>query len=356
MSESHVNSTFEEQPPCTSCGRLFGIGDRFCGSCGGPRPRFCAACSAVNLPNANFCSQCATKLTSDSDLPLNPPVTTSEVAPETLANEVVEPVDEPVSVTEAQSAAVVADSFVSEKPMLEGTALFTAEQEITRQIALANLQRVRAQYTDARKNLRAVIETYTNVPSTLVAPAHELLGDLDASEQRWETALDHYRRAHAADPKRTSCETKVGKMTVQIADEEAMKKLGISVTPELDIEEAQNQLAISTGISLVLPGAGHLLLKQFTKGVPLLAAFITAVSISIATREAPQIDTKAKTRVSKTIASQAQQTHTMHLAAIGVAIFVYAGTLLDLMAQSKRKQVSKGINPVPAGDPKDWDV
>jgi hypothetical protein len=26
------------------------------------------------------------------------------------------------------------------------------------------------------------------------------------------------------------------------------------------------------------------------------------------------------------------------------------------MAQSKRKQVSKGINPVPAGDPKDWDI
>lgn len=355
MSESHVNSTFEEQPPCTSCGRLFGIGDRFCGSCGGPRPRVCAACSAVNLPNANFCSQCATKLTADSDLPLNP-VTTSEVAPEAVATEVVEPVDEPVSVTEVQSAEVLADGFVSEKPMLEGTALFTAEQEITRQIAQANLQRVRAQYTDARKTLRGLIDTYTNVPSALIAPAHELLGDLDASEQRWETALDHYRRAHAADPKRASSETKVGKMTVQIADEEAMKKLGLSATPQLDIEEAQNQLAVATGISLVLPGAGHLLLKQFTKGVPLLAAFITAVSISIATREAPQIDTGAKTRVSKTIAAQAQQTHTMHLAAIGIAIFVYAGTLMDLMAQSKRKQVSKGINPVPAGDPKDWDV
>ena len=56
------------------------------------------------------------------------------------------------------------------------------------------------------------------------------------------------------------------------------------------------------------------------------------------------------------LAAQAQQMHTMHLVAIGVAIFVYAGTLMDLMAQSKRKQVSKGINPVPAGDPKDWDI
>ena len=352
-----MNSTLTEQPPCTSCGRLFGIGDRFCGSCGGPRPRVCTACYAVNLPDANFCSQCATKLTSDSDLPLNP-VSTSEVAPESISTEVVEPVDEPesVPVAEPQSAEVVAEGFASEKPMLEGTALFTAEQEITRQIAQANLQRVRAQYTDARKTLRAVIETYNNVPSALIAPAHELLGDLDASEQRWETALDHYRRAHAADPKRASSETKVGKMTVQIADEEAMKKLGLSATPVLDIEEAQNQLAVATGISLVVPGAGHLLLKQFTKGVPLLTAFITAVSISIATREAPQINTGAKTNVSEPLAAQVLQTHTMHLVAIGVAIFVYVGTLMDLMAQSKRKQVSKGINPVPAGDPKDWDV
>ena len=352
-----MNSTLTEQPPCTSCGRLFGIGDRFCGSCGGPRPRVCTACSAVNLPDANFCSQCATKLTSEAVVPAEQ-ITTSEAAVEPVVSDVNEPVAEPVSVTvaEPQSAEVVAEGFASEKPMLEGTALFTAEQEITRQIAQANLQRVRAQYTDARKTLRAVIQTYTNVPSALIAPAHELLGDLDASEQRWETALDHYRRAHAADPKRASSESKVGKMTVQIADEEAMKKLGISATPVLDIEEAQNQLAVATGISLVLPGAGHLLLKQFTKGVPLLTAFITAVSISIATREAPQINTGAKTRVSETIAAQAQQTHTMHLAAIGVAIFVYAGTLMDLMAQSKRKQVSKGINPVPAGDPKDWDV
>lgn len=352
-----MNSTLTEQPPCTSCGRLFGIGDRFCGSCGGPRPRVCTACSAVNLPDANFCSQCATKLTSEAVVPAEQ-ITTSEAAVEPVVSDVNKPVAEPVSVpaAEPQSAEVVAEGFASEKPMLEGTALFTAEQEITRQIAQANLQRVRAQYTDARKTLRAVIQTYTNVPSALIAPAHELLGDLDASEQRWETALDHYRRAHAADPKRASSESKVGKMTVQIADEEAMKKLGISATPVLDIEEAQNQLAVATGISLVLPGAGHLLLKQFTKGVPLLTAFITAVSISIATREAPQINTGAKTRVSETIAAQAQQTHTMHLAAIGVAIFVYAGTLMDLMAQSKRKQVSKGINPVPAGDPKDWDV
>ena len=352
-----MNSTLTEQPPCTSCGRLFGIGDRFCGSCGGPRPRVCTACSAVNLPDANFCSQCATKLTSEAVVPAEQ-ITTSEAAVEPVITYVNTPVVEPVSVpaAEPQSAEVVAEGFASEKPMLEGTALFTAEQEITRQIAQANLQRVRAQYTDARKTLRAVIQTYTNVPSALIAPAHELLGDLDASEQRWETALDHYRRAHAADPKRASSESKVGKMTVQIADEEAMKKLGISATPVLDIEEAQNQLAVATGISLVLPGAGHLLLKQFTKGVPLLTAFITAVSISIATREAPQINTGAKTRVSETIAAQAQQTHTMHLAAIGVAIFVYAGTLMDLMAQSKRKQVSKGINPVPAGDPKDWDV
>ena len=261
--------------------------------------------------------------------------------------------------SDAQSAdgvEVVEEGYVSVKPMLEGTALFTAEQEITRQIAQANLQRVRAQYTDARKTLRAIIQMYTNVPSALIAPAHELLGDLDASEQRWETALEHYRSAQAADPKRASSETKVGKMTVQIADEEAMKKLGIAATPVLDIEEAQNQLAIATGISLVLPGAGHLLLKQLTKGAPLLAIFVTAVTVSIATREAPQINTTAKTMVSKTLAAQAQQMHTMHLVAIGVAIFVYAGTLMDLMAQSKRKQVSKGINPVPAGDPKDWDI
>ena len=104
------------------------------------------------------------------------------------------------------SPEVVVDGVVAERPMLEGTALFTAEQDITRQIAQANLQRVRAQYTDSRKTLGAVISKYTHVPSALIAPAHELLGDLDASEQRWETALEHYQRAHAADPKRVSSE------------------------------------------------------------------------------------------------------------------------------------------------------
>jgi len=320
----------------------------------------------VNLPGANFCSQCATKLfETTAAAPVPDPGL--EIAVEPTVADATDPVADSVSASSsdahsaedaefAEGAEVVETGYVNEKPMLEGTKLYTAEQEITRQIAQANLQRVRAQYTDARKTLRAILQLYTNVPSALIAPAHELLGDLDASEQRWETALGHYRRAYASDPKRASSETKVGKMTVQIADEGAMKKLGLSVTPQVDVEEAQNQLAMATGISLVLPGAGHLLLKQLTKGAPLLAIFVTAVTVSIATRDAPQVNTTAKTLVSKTLAAQAQQMHTMHLVAIGVAIFVYAGTLMDLMAQSKRKQVSKGINPVPAGDPKDWDV
>ena len=148
MSESQTHSTSDEQPPCTSCGRLFGISDRFCGSCGGPRPRVCTTCAAVNLPGANFCSQCATKLF-ETTAAVSVPEPAVDASGEAVVADVDESVADSVSLSssDAQSAEgveVVESGYVNEKPMLEGTKLYTAEQEITRQIAQANLQRVPA--------------------------------------------------------------------------------------------------------------------------------------------------------------------------------------------------------------------
>ena len=48
--------------PCSSCQGELSPTDRFCSSCGAPRPRYCSACGAPLAPEARFCGQCGTKV------------------------------------------------------------------------------------------------------------------------------------------------------------------------------------------------------------------------------------------------------------------------------------------------------
>ena len=47
---------------CTSCRAELGASDRFCSTCGAPRPTYCAACGAVLAAESRFCGQCGTRV------------------------------------------------------------------------------------------------------------------------------------------------------------------------------------------------------------------------------------------------------------------------------------------------------
>ena len=48
--------------PCPSCQADLAPTDRFCSSCGTPRPKYCSACGAALASEARFCGQCGTKV------------------------------------------------------------------------------------------------------------------------------------------------------------------------------------------------------------------------------------------------------------------------------------------------------
>jgi len=47
---------------CPSCGRSYGVGDRFCSSCGVALPQLCSCCGGTSDHDARFCVQCGTEL------------------------------------------------------------------------------------------------------------------------------------------------------------------------------------------------------------------------------------------------------------------------------------------------------
>lgn len=322
-----------QQPPCIACGRLFTSDDRYCVGCGAHRPSICTKCDVVNLADAKFCSQCAGVLAAQ---------TFDVIRLQSLGLEP-EPTSAPAPISE------------DTRPPLKNTDIYALERDVSRIVAKANLQRIRAQFRDARVTLRGAFDLNLQCPPYVLAPVHELLGDMDAGEQRWLTALEHYHRAFAADPKRVSAEVKIGRVTVQMADEIAMGRLGYLEQPVMSADEAQEKLALATGLSLVVPGAGHLIMRQFTKGVPLLVAFVTCVVILLITQER-SIFEGSKAIGSRAILAQTQQTVSLHSGAFMFAIMIYAGCLIELAVQSRHYRAQKAINPVPAGSAKDWDV
>ncbi|MDP2949884.1 MAG: zinc ribbon domain-containing protein [Chloroflexota bacterium] len=52
--------------PCSACGKLVPLGDRFCSSCGAAQARLCPSCGAARPASDTFCGECGAHLESEA--------------------------------------------------------------------------------------------------------------------------------------------------------------------------------------------------------------------------------------------------------------------------------------------------
>jgi hypothetical protein len=109
-----------------------------------------------------------------------------------------------------------------------------------------------------------------------------MLGDMLAAEERWEQAAKEYEQAQILDPARASAERKFGEMTLRIADEIAMAKLGGALgagSSDSITSGAQGKRnpGFAMVLSLVVPGFGQFYNGQFIKGCICLGIFVVAM-------------------------------------------------------------------------------
>jgi hypothetical protein len=243
---------------------------RFCGHCGGAL----AVSAEASRPDTSPAS-------SDSD---KEPTQELETAPR-AASEPLVPVPEslPAPVTPPLLTVPKVDVVVPTDPIAR-------ERERDRLLSLATVQRMRAQILDSRASLQKALIVSEGMPGPQVAPIHEMLGDMLAAEERWEQAAAAYEQAQILDPARASAERKFGEMTLRIADEKAMAKLG-------GMAGAGGSDAITSGaqgkrnpgfamiLSLIVPGFGQFYNGQFIKACTCLGIFVIAIFLITMTPE-----------------------------------------------------------------------
>lgn len=205
----------------------------------------CPACGKENPTGNRFCGQCGKALPLPSPpLPAPPPP----------------PAPPP-------AAAVPADPLARER-------------ELQRLLTLANVQRMRALVTDARRTLELARVLAETMAPPVAAPVHEAMGDLMAQEERWEQARDAYARGLECDPTRAGLEKKFAAVTVKLADEEALQRMGDALLrggslPELLAQQraGRRPAGLAMALSLILPGMGQFYTGHFIKGAVCLALF-----------------------------------------------------------------------------------
>lgn len=242
---------------------------------------FCPNCGERNPVGMRFCGHCGASLA----LPAEAPGTVApqlSVVPETEI--------EPTLTLETPAAAVA--SVAPKAPPLPAVPIVNVvvptdpiarERERDRLLSLASVQRMRAQILDARASLQKAIIISEGMPGSQVAPIHEMLGDMLAAEERWEQAAASYEQAQILDPARASAERKYGEMTLRIADEKAMAKLGgvAGVAAGGDAITSGSQGKRNPGfamiLSLIVPGFGQFYNGQFVKACICLGVFVIAM-------------------------------------------------------------------------------
>jgi len=331
---------------CAGCGAPNPEANRYCGSCGAALHAPCVACGHVNTPGNRFCGGCGGSLPDPpSDAPRSPEPTIA--SPEADPSGSTDPdLDAAAAIAPAPPAPIPAPS-----PLAEGMDPIARERELQNLLSKANLLRLRAQIRDARRTLDIALEVATTLDRTAAAPVHEQIGDMLAAEERWDAARDAYALANDADPTRASVERKLGAMILKARDEAALGRLGLAPETGADLEDMQNRLAVATAVSLVAPGAGHLLMRQWAKGAAFLICFLAASGFFLVSKQSVESagpGRRARNTQTRTVGTG--------YATVLLAVGVYVACLLDLAAQSKRHQARKGNNPVPAGDRADWEV
>ena len=143
---------------------------------------------------------------------------------------------------------------------LEGLS-YEQEREIERLLALANLQRMRGQWTDAEDTCRKALS---------IAPEdvgiRERLGDILYECGKLDMALNEYRIALEIAPGKPSLETKFAKVTLEIAERERERAIAQDMiqNPRKYTVRTRNP-ALAFVWSAIVPGLGQLYNGELVK-------------------------------------------------------------------------------------------
>lgn len=327
---------------CPACDAANPADHRFCGKCGAALTRTCAACGKSSPISNRFCGSCGKPLDAVDAAP----------APE--------PEPAPVPTPEPPPAPPVAAAPKPPLPPLPADVL-GRERELQNLLARANLQRMRALITDARRTLEIALAVAETLPPAAAAPVHEMIGDMLAAEERWEQARDTYAQAVSLDPNKASAERKYGEMVVKLNDAEALARLGGPLTGDdlvdvlRDARPGQRHAGMAMFCSLLLPGGGQFYGGQFVKGGAILGvALLSLLLIALSPERAALVEQVGGMVAMKPVRGSGTVPPALWIClAAGVLAWLYG--LVDAPVSTGRSNTTVLLNPAPMGNRSDWE-
>jgi len=146
-----------------------------------------------------------------------------------------------------------------------------SEGRIEPLLADANRLRARGDFEAAEQRCRQALT---------IAPGgwqtYELLGDIMYQQRRGEEAIEHYRLAKAANPKRAALEDKIGRASLLIAEKEFMRLRAQELLGG-ERDQVPRRPSIAALLSLVVPGFGQLYNREHVKGAMVVTAWLMLV-------------------------------------------------------------------------------
>lgn len=139
---------------------------------------------------------------------------------------------------------------------------YKQEREIERLLALANLQRMRGQLTDAESTCRKILEIN---PSDVVV--REMLGDILRDCGKLDQALQEYRSAMEMAPGRASLETRYAKTVLEIAEREREKAIAQDMIANPHKYTARQKSPVMAMLWAIVPGMGQFYNGDIMKAV-----------------------------------------------------------------------------------------
>lgn len=152
-------------------------------------------------------------------------------------------------------------------------------------LTLSNVQRMRGQIEGAQNTLENVLALMEGASNRDLAPVYEQMGDLLTSQSKWEEARAAFGKAHELDAARASAEKKFAQMTLRVADEKALAKLGVSGGAGLDALAPLEPIAprkpgLALISSMLLPGLGQFYNGETNKGIICLGIYAASLILA----------------------------------------------------------------------------
>ena len=322
---------------CPQCGLNNPAHQRFCGHCGAPLTIACPQCGHSAPIGQRFCGECGTVLVAAPEAKV-------EVAPAP------EPEQDPPA-PEPEPAAPAAIPAPAYDPPADS---LVRESELQSLLARAHLQRMRALITDSRRTLDLALVVAQTLPPPAAAPVHEMIGDMLAAEERWESARDAYEQALAIEPTRASAERKFGEMVVKINDEAAMARLGGESTFTPQDETVRDRLDIATVCTIIAPGLGQIVLGQRAKGFAFLAIFLATLAFALFS---PKPEARSGPLPGRRVRVTSQDTDMALFLWLkwAAVVIIWSIAVADIARQARRANRNTAANPVPGGDRAGWE-